>query len=82
MKDYLIPIKEQLSNKFAAIDLLIAEDPDFVSLCEDHDDCVNALRYWLTSKEHEAAARVSEYRGLLKQLRKEILQFLKDRNLK
>ena len=76
MKGNLIPIREQFPGNAAMIDLLIAEDSDFASLCEDHDDCVNALRYWAESKEPEAGTRVSEYRVLIEELREEIIQSL------
>ena len=82
MKDNLIPIREQFPDNAAAIDLFIAEDSDFASLCEDHDDCVAALRYWAESQESEAETRISEYRLLIKELREEIIQFLNARKLK
>ena len=42
----------------------MAEDPEFLALCEDYDVCVNALRYWTKSKEPEAEIRVNEYRTI------------------
>ena len=81
MKSNLIPIREQFPDNAAAIDLFIAEDSDFASLCEDHDDCVTALRYWAESKEPEAGTRVSEYRVLIGELKEEIIQILKARNV-
>ena len=47
------------------IDLLMAKDPEFVVLCEDYNDCANALRYWGRSKAPEAETRVKEYRTLV-----------------
>ena len=82
MKDKLLHIREQFPEKIAAIDLLLAEDPEFFSLCEDHDDCVDALRHWAASKEPEGATRVSEYRVLIEELRDEIVQILRARDLK
>ena len=58
------------------IDLLLTEDSEFQSLCEDHDACVNALRFWIASKEPEAKARTDEYRILVQELEEEIHQAL------
>ena len=58
------------------IDLLMEKDPEFVSLCEDYEDCVNALSYWSRSKAPEAGTRVSEYRALVEELEEEIHQAL------
>ena len=79
MKDNLLYIREKFSNKINAIKLIMAEDPEFVSLCEDHDDSVNALRHWVASKEPEAGIMASEYRVLIEELREEIIQFLNAR---
>jgi hypothetical protein len=54
----------------------MAEDPDFLTLCEDHDACVDALRYWAESEAPEAETRVNEYRALVRELRQEIAQAL------
>ena len=54
----------------------MAEDPEFLSLCEDHDECVNALRYWTRSKKPEAKTRINEYRVLVRDLEEEIVQVL------
>ncbi len=54
----------------------MAEDPEFLALCEDYDACVNALRYWSQSKKPEAKTRVSEYRALVRDLEEEIDQVL------
>jgi hypothetical protein len=54
----------------------MAEDPEFLALCEDYDACVNALRYWAESKDPEAETRVNEYRVLVRDLEEEITQFL------
>ena len=52
----------------------MVEDPEFLTLCEDIDACVKALRYWDDSKEPEAEARVIEYRTLVRELQEEIAQ--------
>jgi uncharacterized protein YdcH (DUF465 family) len=76
VKTKLLHIKEQFPDQNHAIDLLMAEDPEFLSLCEDHDDCVNVIHYWVNSKEPEAEARVREYRALVRDLEEEIIQVL------
>jgi len=76
VKNKLFHIKEQFPDQNHAIDLLMAEDPEFLSLCEDHDDCVNAIHYWVNSKEPGAETRVSEYRVLVRDLEEEIVQVL------
>jgi hypothetical protein len=54
----------------------MAEDPEFVTLCEDFDACVNALWHWTESKAPEAEARVNEYSTIIKELEEEITQAL------
>jgi hypothetical protein len=54
----------------------MAEDPEFLALCEDYDACVDALWYWANSKEPEAKTRVREYRTLVRDLEEEIIQVL------
>ena len=80
MKDILDHIREQFPDRITVINLLISKDDEFASLCEDHDDCVNALRYWTASKEPEADTRVTEYRVLIEELREEIILVLKDQD--
>ncbi len=54
----------------------MAKDPEFLDLCEDHDACVDALRYWAKSEKPEAETRVNEYRTLVRELQEEITQAL------
>ncbi len=54
----------------------MAKDPEFLALCEDHDVCVEALRYWAQSNAPESEHRVLEYHALIKELEEEIFQFL------
>ncbi len=54
----------------------MAQDPEFLTLCEDHDDCVDALRYWTKSKASEAETKVNEYRDLIQELEKEVTEAL------
>ena len=76
MNDKARHIRERFPDKKHSIDLLMAEDPEFLDLCEDHDACVDALRYWAKSKEPEAETRVNEYRTLVRELQEEITQAL------
>jgi hypothetical protein len=69
-------IRERLPDKKHSIDLLAAEDPEFLSLCEDYDACVNALRYWVESKAPEAEIRVNEYRVIARELEEEVVEAL------
>ena len=69
-------IRERFPDKNHTIDLLIAEDPEFRAICEDHDACVNALRYWTESKEPEAEIRVNEYSILIQELEEEVTHAL------
>ena len=69
-------IRERFPDKKHSIDLLMAKDPEFLDLCEDHDACVDALRYWAKSEKSEAETRVDEYRTLVRELQEEIAQAL------
>jgi hypothetical protein len=69
-------IRECFPDKKHTIDLLMAKDPEFLTLCEDYDACVDALRYWAKSKQPEAEIRVNEYRILVRELQQEISQAL------
>ena len=50
----------------------MAHDPEFHSMCEDYEDCVNALNYWTESNEPKAKSRVDEYQILIRELQEEI----------
>jgi hypothetical protein len=76
VKDQTHHIQERFPDKKHSIDLLMTGDPDFFTLCEDYDACVNALRYWTKSIEPEAKTRVNEYRALVRELEEEINQAL------
>lgn len=69
-------IRERFPDKSHIIDLLMAEDSEFLTLCEDYDDCVYALQFWANSKAPEAETRVNEYRTLIEELEEEITQVL------
>jgi hypothetical protein len=76
MNDKPRHILEQFPEKSHVIAHLIEEDPEFLTMCEDYDTCVNALRYWEQSKKPEAKTRVDEYRSLVRELEEEISQAL------
>ena len=76
MNDKTRHIRERFPDKCPIIDLLMADDPEFVSLSEDYDACVNALRYWAQSNAPESESRVIEYHTLIKELEGEISQYL------
>ena len=74
MNDKALHIRERFKDQSHIIDLLMAEDPEFHTLCEDFDVCINALRYWANSKAPEAEVRVNEYRTLIRELQEEVAQ--------
>ena len=76
MTDKQLYILEQFPEKSHTISRLLEEDSEFLTMCEDYDVCVEALRYWEQSKEPEAETRVNEYRTLVQELEGEITQFL------
>ena len=76
MNDKALHIRERFPDKNHAIDLLIAENPEFRAICEDYEACINALRYWGKSKEPEAEIRANEYRTLIRELEEEATQAL------
>ena len=77
MNDKVHYIRERFPDHNHRIDLLMAVDTEFLALSEDYDTCVNALRYWIGSKEPEAKTRADEYRILVRELEEEITQVLK-----
>ena len=76
MNDKPRHILEKFREDSHTIARLIEEDGEFLAMCDDYDDCVNALRYWANSKEPEAETRAKEYRHLVRELEEEILQAL------
>jgi len=69
-------IRKRFPDKKHRIDRLMAEDSEFLTLCEDNDACVNTLRYWAKSKAPEAETKVNEYRDLIQELEKEVTEAL------
>ena len=69
-------IRERFPDQKYSIDRLMAREPEFLSLCDDYDACIDALRYWAKSKQPEAETRVNEYHILVRELQEEITQAL------
>ena len=69
-------IRERFPDKKQSIDRLLAEHPEFLSLCDDYDVCVTALRYWSKSGEPEAEIRVNEYQTIARELEEEVVEAL------
>ena len=73
-------ILKRFPEKSHTLALLMAEDPEFLAVCEDYDACIEALRYWAQSNEPEAASRINEYRTLVQELEAEIIQVVAARS--
>ena len=69
-------VRGRFPNQKDRIDLLMAQDSEFLGLSEDYDTCVNALRYWARSNAPEAENRVIDYHTLIEELEEEISQLL------
>ena len=69
-------IQERFPDKKQSIEQLMAEDPEFLALCEDYDVCVNALQYWAKSRDPEAEIRINEYRTIARQIEEEVIESL------
>ena len=54
---------------------LFASDEAFQTLCENYQQCSQALNYWTDAKHPLAAERHREYGELLSELEREIMQF-------
>ena len=76
MVDKLHHFLERFPGKREAIRLLMAENAEFRALCEDYGDCIRARQFWSQSTASEAETRVNEYRTLVEELKKEILEAL------
>ena len=76
MDDKSHHIRKRFPNKSETIRLLMAENPEFRAICEDYGDCVHALQFWGQSTAPEAETRVNEYRTLVEELEKEIVEAL------
>jgi len=74
MNNKSLHIHERFPEEFNAINRLMAENTNFLALCEDYEICINALRYWANSLESKAKTRFEEYETLARQLEEEIKQ--------
>lgn len=66
---------EQFPEHRAEIVRRLAEVPDFLSLCQDYEDCDKALEHWSQAAE-APSERVLEYSRLLEELANEIREIL------
>lgn len=73
-------ILKRFPEKIHTLTVLMAENPEFLAVCEDYEACVEALRYWAQSNEPEAEARTQEYRALVQELEAEIIQAVEARS--
>ena len=73
-------ILKRFPEKIHTLTVLMAENPEFLAVCEDYDACVEALRYWAQSNEPEAEAWTQEYRALVQELEAEIIQAVEARS--
>ena len=80
MNEKNLNILERFPEKIHTLTLLMAEDPEFLAVCEDYDACIEALRYWAQSSEPEAATRINEYNTLVRELEEEIVQVVAARS--
>jgi len=80
MNDKNHSILRRFPEKIHTLTLLMAEDPEFLDVCDDYDACIEALRYWARSNEPEAATRINEYNALVRELEDEILQVVTARS--
>ena len=76
MDDKSQHVLRRFSDKCENIRLLMSNDPDFRTMCEDYGDCINALQYWRRSESPKAQDRVQEYQSLVDELEKEIAEVL------
>ena len=76
MDDRMVHIQKRFPDKCDVIACLMVENPEFRTICDDYHDCVQVCEYWMRSKAPEAETRVNEYRNLIKELEKEIVDFL------
>jgi len=74
MNNKSLHIHERFPEKFNAINQLMAENTNFLALCEDYELCINALRHWANSQESKAKTRFEEYETLARELEVEIQQ--------
>ena len=69
-------IRERFPDQKYSIDQLMAKNPEFLSVCDDYDACINAIQYWRQSNEPEAAIMIDEFRDIAQELEEEVVEAL------
>jgi hypothetical protein len=69
-------IRERFPDQKYNITWLMVKDPEFLSLCEDYDACINALQYWTQSKDPEAETIIHEFSNIAQELEEEVIEAL------
>lgn len=77
MNDNTLHVLNRFAGEKAHLVLLMTQDSEFYSLCQDYEACVKALQYWSASNAPEAGTRLDEYRTLVSELEDEISNALK-----
>jgi hypothetical protein len=75
MADEIDTLARRFPQHASKIRRLRARDPDFRSICDDHEDARRALKRWQTAGQ-AAPERVAEYGEILKDLEEEALAIL------
>lgn len=68
-------VLERFPGQRAEVVRRLGVDVEFRSLCQDYEDCVQALRHWSQTAE-APPGRVTEYTELLEELEREIQEVL------
>lgn len=66
-------VLEQLMLPLAVLELRMAADPDFRSLCADHREALEALGRWEAASDRRSIARIEEFTRLVAELEQEIM---------
>ena len=74
----LFMVLKRFPERKEGIQRLFRGNNNFQSLCEDYQNCAEAVRYWNQSDSKEASTRREEYGGLLRDLEAEIVEYLNE----
>jgi hypothetical protein len=74
----LFTVLKRFSERKDCIKRLFRENDNFRNVCEDYQNCTEALRYWNQSESDEAPTRREEYGMLQQDLEAEILEHLNE----
>ncbi|MDJ0876491.1 MAG: hypothetical protein QNJ02_14560 [Desulfobacterales bacterium] len=66
---------ERFPDRKKALHHLYKSNEAFHTLCDNYQQCSQALNYWTDARHPKAAARHREYSDLLNELELEIIQF-------